>query len=57
MYECIHDPTRGELYLVMEYIEGVTIEDLVNKHIEEHPQTSLEERFVKSIIKQLINTV
>ena len=29
MYDCIHDPNRGELYLIMEFIEGVTIEDHV----------------------------
>jgi serine/threonine protein kinase len=57
MFECIHDPRRGELYLVMEYIEGITIEDYVKKHIEEHPLTVLEERFVKSVIKQLILAV
>jgi len=31
MYDCIHDEAKGSLYLIMEYVEGDTIEDYVQK--------------------------
>ena len=30
MHDCIHDTTKGTLYLIMDYIEGQTVEDYVN---------------------------
>ena len=31
MYDSIHDEAHGTLYLIMEYMDGETIEDLVQK--------------------------
>jgi len=29
MYDCIHDEAKGTLYLIMEFLDGDTIEDYV----------------------------
>ena len=51
MYDCIHDETKGSLYLIMEYLEGDTIEDYVQKFenkIKRSPVSPLKEKGMNS---------
>jgi len=53
MYDCIHDYEKGTLYLIMEYIEGETIEDYTLR-IHDEKKGSIPESIVKKIFKQIV---
>ena len=50
VYDCIHDEVKGTLYLIMEYIEGSTLEEFVLKHISEK-KTFIKEELIIRIVK------
>ena len=56
MYDCIHDYEKGTLYLIMEFIEGETIEDYVLR-IQNEKKGSIPESIVKKIFKQIVLAV
>lgn len=56
MYDCIHDYDKGTLYLIMEYIEGETIEDYALR-IQNEKKGFLKESIVKKIFKQIVAAV
>ena len=54
MYDKIHDDTKGTLYLVMEYVEGQTLEDYVyeqNSTATSNEKTFIKESFIHHIFK------
>ena len=54
VHECIHDQQRGRLYIVMEYINGQTIEDYVN----DYPMDKfIPEPVIKFLFKQMLMTI
>jgi len=44
MHDCIHDQVKGTLYLVMDLVEGLTIEDYVNEFHNKVQAKKLHER-------------
>jgi len=51
-YDCIHDESKGTLYIVMEYVEGDTLEDHVLKYLSDNKQNPfLKESFIQKIFK------
>lgn len=50
MYDCIHDDDKGTLYLVMEYIEGETIEDFALR-LQNEKKGFIKECVVQKIFK------
>ena len=56
MYDCIHDYDKGTLYLIMEFIEGETIEDYALRILNEK-KGFIKESIVKRIFKQIVSAV
>ena len=56
MYDCIHDFEKGTLYLIMEYIEGETIEDYTLRIVHEN-KGFIRESIVKKIFNQIVQAV
>ena len=56
MYDCIHDFEKGTLYLIMEYIEGETIEDYTLRILDEN-KGFIRESVVKNIFHQIVQAV
>jgi serine/threonine protein kinase len=56
MYDCIHDFEKGTLYLIMEYIEGETIEDYTLRILNENTGF-ITESVVKNIFNQIVQAV
>jgi serine/threonine protein kinase len=50
MFDCIHDFEKGTLYLIMEYIEGETIEDYTLRILNEN-KGFISELVVQNIFK------
>jgi serine/threonine protein kinase len=56
MYDCIHDYEKGTLYLIMEYIEGETIEDYTLR-IHNEKKSFIKESIVNKIFKQIVQAI
>lgn len=56
MYDCIHDFEKGTLYLIMEYIEGETLEDYTLRVLDEN-KGFIRESIVKKIFHQIVQAV
>ena len=56
MYDCIHDFDKGTLYLIMEYIEGETIEDYALR-IQNEKKGFIKESIIKNVFKQIVQAV
>jgi calcium/calmodulin-dependent protein kinase I len=56
MFDCIHDFEKGTLYLIMEYIEGETIEDYTLRVLSEDTGF-ITESIIKNIFKQIVQAI
>ena len=53
MFDCIHDTEKGTLYLIMEFLEGQTLEDYTLKLLSDK-QGNLRESTIQKIFKQIV---